>query len=533
MAFEVKYIFIAINKFSKVANKIYEDMDKIDKKVQKTTSRLEKFQTVGAKSFARVSKATDKAADKVEKFTRRQKKANFAMRGMVLVAGNLKFRLASLLVTLTMTGFGLRKIIRDSSEVEKSFLQLSALTGFNEKSLALLRKEAFRFSRVFGTSFVESYTGFKRVAGLKPELLKDVEELKKLTKWTLIVNAPMERIEKISRALTISLNVYGKSAKSAARFSNILAAAQRKGSAEVIDLALSFLKAGPAAEIAGLKFAQVVSMLEAVAHSGNLAQKSGTALRTLFIRLADLPKKFRGKDMLGTLEKVKKHLESFVDDQDKLAEAGRIFGKFQASVGIELTKNLDLSKRLFKEIQGTNIALETAKVILSGYEKQSNAIFSFWENMKQTIFDKIKPHLLDLQRQFMIFIEIMNKATPGGFAGTIKLLIWGLTKIMQLVNVVTFSFGILFALFRAGLGDITALTDIPELYRKIKEIEATPLSLESILTPEEKAAGASKTTGKVSIDLNLRGNTEAVDSVHGSTDGDVDLNIGKNFGFIG
>ena len=68
---------------------------------------------------------------------------------------------------------------------------------------------------------------------------------------------------------------------------------------------------------------------------------------------------------------------------------------------------------------------------------------------------------------------------------------------------------------------------------KAKAIMVTPIwqfAPKPITAPAAPTAGAN---GRVSLDINLKGNTEAVSSVQSTTEGDVDLNTGFNLAFIG
>jgi TP901 family phage tail tape measure protein len=538
MAFQIAYIFEGIDRFSKVAAKIEKSMDKIEGKVKGVRGNLQKLEDRGKRNLQKLQKLTVDTEHKFGKLNTRIKKGNRAMQAMTALAGNLKFRLASLAVTATMTGFGLNKIIDKGKQTETAFVNLSALTGITGKDLEFLRQKAHEFARVFGIESKDIFVAFKRVAGLKPELIGNVKALAELTKWTLILDAPIGQLEKTSRALTVALNIYGKSADNAAEFSNILAAGARFGSAEVNEMALSFLKAGTVAEtVSSISFLDLMTMIEAVAQKGLLAQVSGTGLRTVMIRLQKAGFDFKKLGVAGVFEKIKQQLDATTDSTKKAQLAYQLFGMRQQAVGLALTNNVPLLKKLKKEMQGTNLAVDTANKSLITYEKQSKAIADFFEKKFVEIFGAAKPHLLDLKRQLVIFFEILDKATPGGFKGTISFLIWGLARVVQLLNVATLTMGIMAAPIRAAFGDIGALKAIPELLKRIKEIETTPIKLETLLKPAELKGGVggtpTSTNGRVSVDLNLKGNTDALASLEATTEGDVDLNTGKNLAFIG
>lgn len=534
MAFQIVYIFQAVDRFSKVAAKIEKSIKGIEKKVEHATKGLHNFEKRGGKSLKNMALVTTHTGKKFGHLDERIKRNTRSMKFMSSAASNLRSRLIYMAGGLVMTGFGLTKMIKHGKETAAAVNQFSALFGIVGKDLDFLKKKSHEFARVFGMEAKEIFIGFKRVAGLKPELLENVDALAELTKWTLILDAPMGQIEKVARALTVALNVYGKSAKNAAEFSNILAAAQRKGSAEVIDLALSFLKAGPVAKAAQVPFLDLIAMMESIARSGILRQMAGTSIRTLFIRIANMGKEMRGKDMLENLEKVHAHLMSIKDPMERLAEAGRLFGKRQASAGIELAANVGLARQLKKETFGTNFALETANKILTEYGRQSQAIWSVWQERMDKMFTAIEPHLLALKRQWTAFLTLLDLATPGGLKSIASFFITLTAIILKLVNLILFvaaifkigweepfDFGKREALKKGGLQNVYEL------------MMGTPKNLESIMKPGDIVTGTAGANGKVSVDINLKGNTEAVTSLQTVSEGDVDVNTGQNLAFIG
>ena len=64
--------------------------------------------------------------------------------------------------------------------------------------------------------------------------------------------------------------------------------------------------------------------------------------------------------------------------------------------------------------------------------------------------------------------------------------------------------------------------------------KGTP-KLETILTPEERGAATAPvgTAGKVKVDVNIKGIMDAVSSIRATSEGDVDLNVGRNLAFAG
>jgi len=530
--FQIAYVIELIDKYSKVAAQLNQHIQKIDKNILGASKNFKKFEKAASESMDKAKRGTRQAREGMERFTRDTRKQTMAMRGMSAVVGNLKFRLASLLVTMGMTGMGMKQFVDKMKPMDKAFKITEALTGIVGKDFEFLEKKAFQFSRVMGVPMEDVMTGFKRVAGLKPELLKNVPALAELTKWTLILDAPMEQIEKVSRALTVALNVYGRTAESAAEFTNILAAAQRKGSAEVIDMARSFLKSGPIAQSAQVPFIELISVLQALARAGILNSIAGTSLRTVMIRVARQAKE-NGDTFMSVLEGLAADLLSVDGSLLDVAKSADIFGVRQAHAATEIMKAIPLIREFKKELKGTNIALDTARTVLTSYEKEVNKIWAVWDKSLKDIFDEIKPALLELHRQWVAFITLLSGAPPGGLKAILGFFIRLTSSALQFLNTVLLIWEILtapFALAKGWDAFLARLENIGQLWSLIKG--ETP-RLESIMTREEMGgtAGKAGAAGRVQVDVNLRGNTEAVESARGTAEGDVDFNMGTNFAY--
>lgn len=521
--------------FSKSARQSTSEMRKIldmlNKSIKKTTREMNAFQRVSGKGFKEFRAEALRAEVAQTKFRKSTKKTTAIAKMQSAVFGNLKFRIASMLVTMGMTGFGIRQLIDKATKIEKSFTVMSALTGITGKDFEFLEKKAFQFARVFGVSMEDVATSFKRVAGLKPELIKDVKALAELTKWTLILDAPMEQIEKISRALTIALNVYGKSAKSAGEFTNILAAAQRKGSAEVIDMAMSFLKTGPIARAASVPFIELISVIQGLARAGVLSRIAGTSLRTVMIRVARQAKN-QGDTFMSVLKRLATELNVTDGGLGDIARAAEIFGVRQAHASIEIMKAIPLIEEFRKEIKNTNIAVETANKIMTLYERQLKSIWAVWDREVKQTFEEIKPEMLGLHKQWVAFITQLSMALPGGAKSWIEFFIELAVLVLKVANAVLLIWNILTSPFALAKGwdnflkRMEAIRDVAELAFPTSPIKKSDLDE---IAGEEGKAGKPGAAGRVKFDINLRGNTEAVESASVETEGDMDFDTGVNF----
>ena len=538
MGFQIAYAIQFIDKFSKVADDLLKKTKMIDKKILGASKNFAKFEKAGVGGLDKVAKATRAADRRMETFTRQTKKQTRASRALGAVLGNLKFRMASLMITGAIGGFGMSALIKKAKPMENAWAKLAALTGITGKDFEFLEKRAFRLARALGVTQQEIATGFLRVAGLKPELIKDVKALAELTKWTLILDAPMGQIEKVSRALTVALNVYGKTADSAARFTNILAAAQRKGSAEVIDMAVSFLKAGPVAETARIPFERLMSVIQGLARAGILKQMAGTSFRTIMIRVAKQSKQ-QGDTFMGVLRSLSKELVTTEGGLADIAKAAKVFGVRQAHAAIAIMKALPYIEQFEKDIKGTNIAMETANIILGTYERRVLKIWAIWDRQIKDVFKEAGPDLLRLHKQWVMFITQLSMAPPGGLGKLIGLFANLLSDILEIGNALLFVWNIISSPFELAKGwdaFTTRWEKIGNMWNTMHEgtpfAFAPPPTLESLAKPGDSVGrNSAAANGRVQVDVNLKGNTDSVESATATSEGDVDFNMGLNFAY--
>lgn len=523
-------------KFAKSAEKSSRKMqltlDMLNKSIKKSSREMNRFQKVSGKGFKEFRAEALRAELAQQKLSRATKKQTILQRMQNAIIGNLKFRLASLAVTLAMSG--MRLLVDKAKPINKAFVIMSSLTGIVGKDLDFLNKKAFQFARVLGVPLEDVATGFKRVAGLKPELLENVEALAELTKWTLILDAPMEQIEKVSRALVVSLNVYGKTAASAAEHTNILAAAQRKGSAEVIDMALSFLKSGPVAETAAVPFIKLISAIQALGRSGVLKQMAGTSLRTIMIRVAKQSQD-SGETFIDVLTRMRDEVFAVEGRLARIEIASKFFGVRQAAAGLILLKNIEFMKEFEQSIKGSNIALDTAKITLSSYEREVNKIWAVWDKTTKNILEDAAPGLLKLHRSWVAFITGLTMAPPLGLGTLISLMSELLADIIDIGNAFLIFWNMVTSPLELTKGwdaflkrweDIGILWDL--MVNESPQIETIMKAGE--IAGEGQTAATGK-TGRVQVDVNLRGNTEVVESATATTEGNAVFDTGLNFAY--
>lgn len=270
---------------------------------------------------------------------------------------------ASGLAALTGVSLAFAKMRKDAMDKEDSQSNLKALTGLDDTSIAWLTQQAEVLSttmdktglRVKQSSqeILDSYT---LVGSAKPELLSNKEALNAVTieAMRLSTAAKMDLKEAVD-AVTLSMNQYGASADEAAKYTNVMAAGSKYGSAAVQSITTAVIKAGVSASGAKIPIEQLVGSIETLAEKGIKDEVAGTGLNTFFLRLQTGAKE-TNPQVVG-LHTALKNLQK-LSTQDILKR----FGKEAYTVAQILIDGADKVDYYTKSVTGTNVAVEQAAI---------------------------------------------------------------------------------------------------------------------------------------------------------------------------
>ncbi len=260
---------------------------------------------------------------------------------------------------------GARKAVDEFNKFEQSLANLSALTGLAGDDLNWLGEEAKRLSigtTESGIKITKSATdileAYKLMGSAKPELLKNKEALAEVTEMALILAeaASMETGPAVESLASI-MNQFGAGSDQAAEYINILAAGSKEGAAEVQDLADSIIRSGAAAKSANISIEQEVALIEALAEKGIKAERAGTGLRGVILKLQ------KGADEFNpAIVGIDQALQNLADANMSTAELMKIFGEESYTVGKILIDQRDRVKDLTLAVTDTNVAFEQANV---------------------------------------------------------------------------------------------------------------------------------------------------------------------------
>ena len=283
---------------------------------------------------------------------------------------NNKFAKWGSLVATAVAGFtGLtltvQKFRQMAMEKESSQANLKALTGLDDQSIAWLTEQAEQLSttmeksglRVRKTSqeILDAYT---LVGSAKPELLSNKEALNAVTieAMRLAEAARMDLTQAVD-AVTLSMNQYGASADEAARYTNVMAAGSKFGSAAVQSVTTAVQKAGVAASTAGIPIEALVGSIETLAEKGIKDEVAGTGLKTFFLKLEGM-----SEDVRPSVVGLQTALENLQAKQMDSVEMQKAFGLEAYTVAQAMIDGADKVKYYTEAVTGTNVAVEQAAI---------------------------------------------------------------------------------------------------------------------------------------------------------------------------
>jgi len=269
------------------------------------------------------------------------------------------------LAAVTGLTMGLKKFMDMRNELEDSKANLQALTGLGDEDVQWLTEQAKLLSTEMSKSGVrirasskEIVDAFTIVGSAKPELLKDRDGLKEVTEAALVLaTASKMDVVDAAKAITIAMNMYGASAKEAAKYTNILGAGAKEGAAEVTSQTESILKAGVAASQANIPIEQLVGSIQALAEKGIKDEIAGTGLKTFFIKLQS-----GANETNPAIVGLQTALENLAKKHMSSSEIQKRFGLETYTVAAAMIDSAKKVDFYTKAVTGTNIAWEQAAI---------------------------------------------------------------------------------------------------------------------------------------------------------------------------
>lgn len=344
---------------------------------------------------------------------------------------------------------------------EEAKADVQALTGLDEESIAWLEQQAKRLSTSMDEngirirqSATEILDAYKLVGSAKPELLQDKEALNAVTKQALILaQASGMTLKDAVDAATLSLNQFGDGADQAARYTNVMAAGSKYGSAAVESITKSLRNSGVAAASANVSIEQTVGMIETLAEKGIKDEVAGTGLKKFFLTLQTGADETNPK-IVG----LETALDNLAAKQLNATKIKEMFGEEGYNVASVLINETEKVKYYTQAVTGTGVAIEQA-----GIKSQTAA----------AKLDQAKNKMQEMG------IALMEKLNPGLVSAANGIVNWT-QKGVKLVDFIVRHIGVITTL-TASIAAYYAGVKIATLWEtKLKDAKLTTLAVDKL-----------------------------------------------------
>lgn len=291
----------------------------------------------------------------------------------------------------------LNQLRQARNQREEAKADVQALTGLDTESIRWLEEQAKQMSTTMDESGIrirqsatEILDAYKLVGSAKPELLEDKEALNAVTKETLILaQASGMQLKDAVDAVTLSLNQYGAGADQAARYTNVMAAGSKYGSAAVESITASLRNSGVAAASANVSIEQTVGMIETLAEKGIKDEVAGTGLKKFFLTLQT-----GADDTNPKIVGLSTALENLAAKQMDAAEIKKMFGEEGYNVASVLINETEKVQYYTEAVTGTGVAIEQAGIKSNTAAAKLDQAKNKMQEMGIELMEKLNPALV-------------------------------------------------------------------------------------------------------------------------------------------
>lgn len=211
------------------------------------------------------------------------------------VFGLLKSPLVAAGVTIS-AGSGIASTVKTYAEFEAAMSQVKAISGATGEEFTQLTEKAKQMGATTKFTAAQSAEAFNymAMAGWKAsDMMSGIEGIMNLAA------ASGEDLGTTSDIVTDALTAFNLKASDSTHFADVLAQASANANTNVSKMGQTFQYVAPVAGAMGYSIEDTALAIGLMANAGIKGEKAGTALRSIFTRLADPP-----KDAAGAIEKL-------------------------------------------------------------------------------------------------------------------------------------------------------------------------------------------------------------------------------------
>ena len=419
----------------------------------------------------------------------------------------------------------LGKVLGNASDIiaefDKAQSNLAAILNTNKAGITELTEEAKRYGAT--TAFTAS-----QVSELQTELAKlgfTQDQIKAATPAVLDLAAATGT--DLANAATIAaqtLNAFQLSASETGRIVDVIAQSANLSAFDIDTFSAAMSNAAPAAKSVGVEIEQAAAMLSALVDAGIPAEKAGTDLRNIFIKLAE-----EGMTMDEAFAAIR-------GSTNQLADAVKLFDQRAAGSAIILAENTDkLGKLEEAYMNASGAAAEMAKTQLDNLRGDQLLLQSAWEGFILSVEDGsgvISSVMRGLTQSVTDLLESLNGANEetSSFTSRVLGLLTG-SSIIQGYEDTAKWWNKLFgsdtqeeisATAQAVQGVATATNNLPE-FEVIGERATVGKELDKLKTKREELKEArneltlSDVAGRKEIDADIKSTEASIAALEGRT----------------
>lgn len=303
---------------------------------------------------------------------------------------------------------GLASLNAPGMKLSTNMYDLQAITGVTGQKLKEIEGYARQNAKTFGGDASASAESYKLILSqLSPEIAKMPKALQAMGKEVSVTSKLMGGdTVAATNVLTTAMNQYQvalddpiKASEEMARMNNVMAAAAKKGSAELPQIAQALEQSGLAAKTANVSFEETNAFIQVLDKNGKKGAEGGVALRNVMATLAQ--GRFLPKDTKESLEAAGVDISKLTDNSISLSErlkplkgimndqalVTKLFGKENSNAAIAMISNIDEANRLTQAISGTNTAYEQAAIIMESPAEKNARLKAQIDDFKISLFN--------------------------------------------------------------------------------------------------------------------------------------------------
>lgn len=317
---------------------------------------------------------------------------------------------ASVVASITGISLAFSQMRKMAYAQEESAANLKALTGLDDRSIEWLKQQAAELSTTMTESGVrirqsstEILEAYMLVGSAKPDLLQNKEALNQVTTEALkLATAAKMDMKEAVDAVTLSMNQYGAAANEAARYTNVMAAGSKYGSANVQSVTTAVIKSGVAASAANIPIEQLVGTIETLAEKGIKDDIAGTGLKNFFLRLQK-----QTDDVNPKIVGLQTALENLAAKQLSVTEMISMFGEEGYQVAQALISSADAVNYYTQAVTGTAVAEEQAAINSQTRQAKLEQMKNQMAEVAIQIVNDLNPAMVFLGNSFTNMLKIL------------------------------------------------------------------------------------------------------------------------------